>query len=852
MLKTQIFINGQDKTAEIEKFIQNGDYFEIKFFNTAKIYKYHKDKIFIKKPNNDEIKVDFLFGYFKKLALCLNLNSQNAETKQISEFLVSNYEKIENLNPNSVAFKILSGKFSINLSNSNNIIFPFGFNLSQFNAVHNAFESEISIIQGPPGTGKTQTILNIIANAIMQNKSVAVVSNNNLATKNVFEKLEKDGIDFVVAQLGNAANKTEFLNSQKEIPHLKPYLLNSKEINEISQNLVNLQKNLHYKLQLKNELCELEKRLYSLQIEYKHYQNYAINVEIKDFIDDIENSKSSNFILDLNVLLENFDEKRLNFVEFIKEKLSRFGFKFKTIILKNLLKKYPKTMINATLEKKFYEITIAQISEKISNSKAKLVNFDDDMKKYSSLAMKLLKANLAKKYQNSRKIYYANELKLNSDKFILDYPVVLSTTHSLQNSLNRNFLYDFVIIDEASQVDICTGILSFCLAKNIVVVGDLKQLPNIVTNDIAEATNKLFDEFGLPSLFNYKENSLLSFVSSIAKNAPSVLLKEHYRCNRQIIEFCNQKFYNGNLIVVSQNNTQKPLVIYQTPPGNHAKNNINQRQIDIIKNEIMPNLPLNSDIGIITPYRNQAKALQDEFKDTKIKAATVDSFQGRENKIIILSTVDNEISEFTDNPNRLNVAISRAIDKLIVIINSNEISSDKNINELVSYIKYNNCDIIESSTHSVFDYLYKCNQAKRENFLKNKKIVSKFDSENLMYLLICDVLANEFKKQNLSVCVHIALNKIIKNLSNLNSREMEFVLGGLSHVDFLIYKNIDKSPLLCIEVDGASYHEQGSKQSQRDKMKDEIFQKCGLRLIRFSTKGSEERKILINAIKSAL
>lgn len=177
-----------------------------------------------------------------------------------------------------------------------------------------------------------------------------------------------------------------------------------------------MQKNLHYKLQLKNELCELEKRLSSLQIEYKHYQNYAINVEIKDFIDDIENSKSSNFILDLNVLLENFDEKRLNFVEFIKEKLSKFGFKFKTIILKNLLKKYPKIMINATLEKKFYEITIAQISEKISNSKAKLVNFDDDMKKYSSLAMKLLKANLAKKYQNSRKIYYANELKLNSDK----------------------------------------------------------------------------------------------------------------------------------------------------------------------------------------------------------------------------------------------------------------------------------------------------------------------------------------------------------------------------------------------------------------------------------------------------
>ena len=51
------------------------------------------------------------------------------------------------------------------------------------------------------------------------------------------------------------------------------------------------------------------------------------------------------------------------------------------------------------------------------------------------------------------------------------------------------------------------------------------------------------------------------------------------------------------------------------------------------------------------------------------KADTVDKFQGRENEVIILSTVDNEISNFTDNSNRLNVAISGAIDQLIVVVN---------------------------------------------------------------------------------------------------------------------------------------------------------------------------------------
>ena len=49
-------------------------------------------------------------------------------------------------------------------------IFPFGCNNSQYKAVKNAMENQISVIQGPPGTGKTQTILNIIANVLMQGK----------------------------------------------------------------------------------------------------------------------------------------------------------------------------------------------------------------------------------------------------------------------------------------------------------------------------------------------------------------------------------------------------------------------------------------------------------------------------------------------------------------------------------------------------------------------------------------------------------------------------------------------------------------------------------------------------------
>lgn len=72
------------------------------------------------------------------------------------------------------------------------LIFPYDSNQSQKAAIKNAMEYDISVIQGPPGTGKTQTILNIIANAVVRKQSVLVVSNNNSAIDNVLEKLAKE------------------------------------------------------------------------------------------------------------------------------------------------------------------------------------------------------------------------------------------------------------------------------------------------------------------------------------------------------------------------------------------------------------------------------------------------------------------------------------------------------------------------------------------------------------------------------------------------------------------------------------------------------------------------------------
>ncbi len=120
-------------------------------------------------------------------------------------------------------------------------------------------------------------------------------------------------------------------------------------------------------------------------------------------------------------------------------------------------------------------------------SSLKHFSFDDKMKEYSQLSMKLFKYELYTKYNyNKRDKYEIIHLRSNSEKFLKDYPVIMSTTYSLRRSLAEDVIYDFVIIDESSQVDLATGALALSCAKRAVIVGDLKQLPNVVDDKMKE------------------------------------------------------------------------------------------------------------------------------------------------------------------------------------------------------------------------------------------------------------------------------------------------------------------------------------------------------------------------------
>jgi superfamily I DNA and/or RNA helicase len=794
------------------------------------------------------------FEYLKALA-----NHVSIKLDEDVSFLRKQYNNIKMISPRSVLAAYLEGKPLGSEKSQSHPIFPFGFNISQKLATEKALTNQVSIIEGPPGTGKTQTILNIIANAVINNKSVAVVSNNNSATANVLEKLEKYEVDFIAAYLGNNENKKKFFENQTNTyPKMANWKLSDTESQSLRTKIVESQKKLDEMLVYQNKRALLKQELSNMEREFAYFVKYLDESNLQSiYVKSILKYNSEKVLKFLVQFRQNIDKGKIAFREKIYNLIFHGLYNFK------IYKLPPESMVSF-LQKTYYEKKISELKDEIEKFSKKLefYHFDQEMKELSSKSMKLFKAKLADRYnpEGSRIVFNADALwkEKEFERFINEYPVILSTTHSLRNCSAKNYLFDYVIIDEASQVDIITGALALSCAKNAVIVGDVKQLPNVVTSETAMKAEGIFKSYGVEESYHYAKQSLLSSFLSLYQTIPKTLLKEHYRCHPKIIGFCNQKFYNNELVILTnEQEHEQPLTLYKTAKGNHARGKVNQRQIDVIFNEILPEKKINPEqqsVGIISPYRLQANELQKVIGNQKIDADTVHKFQGRERDIIILTTVANQVeaNDFVDEPNLINVAVSRAVDQLIVVVSEgSEEWKGTNIGDLIRYIQYNNFEIIESQIYSVFDLLYNSYSDRLLETMKRSKKVSEHKSENLMNAVIEKVLsAQEF--QTLDWVLHQPLRMLIRDKSKLTSEELKFAMNILTHTDFVIFNKIDKMPVLVVEVDGHAYHANNPVQLERDEMKDEILRKYNIPIIRMKTTGSREEEIFREKVEGIL
>lgn len=121
-------------------------------------------------------------------------------------------------------------------------------------------------------------------------------------------------------------------------------------------------------------------------------------------------------------------------------------------------------------------------------------------------------------------------------------------------------------------------------------------------------SDAVFNSYQLPQGYSFSENSFLKSVCSVIPNVPQTILREHYRCHPKIIGFCNQKFYNNELIIMTEDkNEPDTLAVFKTVVGNHRRDHMNQRQVDITVQEVLATLKdVNpEDIGIVVPYRSK-------------------------------------------------------------------------------------------------------------------------------------------------------------------------------------------------------------------------------------------------------
>lgn len=318
---------------------------------------------------------------------------------------------------------------------------------------------------------------------------------------------------------------------------------------------------------------------------------------------------------------------------------------------------------------------------RIGNSR----KFSDKMKNYS----------LENKHQD-----YVGDSGSNISQQMIDFEiiqnsqVILATNSSAAMDVISNINFDVAIVDEATQATIPSVLIPISKANRFILAGDHKQLPPTIKSNDNGLKKTLFEKL------------LEKFPQQVS------MLKKQYRMNNVLMSFPNKEFYDNKLICdESVKNIKLDKINYKYDDENalifidtsliksnddyshdNSKSYINKTEANIAAD--FANAFLNSGlnkhmIGIITNYSGQVKLIKTK---TEVRVESVDGFQGGEKEVIIISNVrsnDDGNIGFLDEPRRLNVALTRAKKKLIIIGDSNTLCSKHMFKRLFDFCKKN-------------------------------------------------------------------------------------------------------------------------------------------------------------------
>lgn len=776
-----------------------------------------------------------VFHYFATVA---QTRQERADSESDREIAANVVRQMERLPPSSdTALHAYCTGRNRALTPGKSLIYPFGLNESQLAAVEQAFSAQISVVEGPPGTGKTQTILNIIANILLRGQTVAVLSNNNAAVENVYEKLEKCSLGHLVAKLGNEDNRKEFFADLPSWPSSDPET--APTLDDIQTLLARLKQHLHDH----NRAAQLQTEIDELTVERRYLQRWQEQSGVPSHVSLDKYGLSPRKTADLMAYLAYLGEQRIG----LRDRIELL-FNFRIFRAKPFAEGDERLSVFNALQLHYYDKALRDKEADLEACRESLAsgNFSALLEQLTSASMRHLKQYL-QALPRPTEAFDTKTYRKQFDAFMRRFPILGSGTHSIVNSIAPGAILDYVIIDEASLQDIVPGILALGCAKNLIVVGDSRQLAHIPVKLGLQAPTDAYD---------CERYSLLDSCIGVFKDAlPRTLLKEHYRCHPRIIQFCNQQFYDNALVPMTKDNGEEPLRLVVTSKGNHTRQNSNLRELDsllkVLDDEGEPVGMDGDGRGFIAPFRAQVNLSGKHLPEDFVKD-TVHKFQGRECAEIVFSTVldkkryNQELKRlnFVDDPRMINVAVSRAKHRF-TLVTGDEVFTENNghIAALMRYVTYYAPDdqIVRAPVVSAFDLLYReYDQSLARLNARLRPEDSRYKSEQIVAQLLRDALSAP-SCQALMCHDQVKLDKVASPTNpDLTPRERTFM--ARSTCDFVLYFKVGKTPVGVIEVDGGSHDR--PDQAARDALKNAILAKSGIPILRLRTvEGRIEERI---------
>ena len=553
----------------------------------------------------------------------------------------------------------------------------FSLNPSQHNAVHQALTQPLTIITGPPGTGKSQVVLNIIANAVYQNKTILFASKNNKAVDVVIEKLNATLPHKLIVRMGHQAHrrntKTELIQlmaqqfskiyvpetllselrtTESKIEALQNQLRTMTALNESIQNAQSTIETLQE--QLPTDLLPQHAQMklptidpYKLQQDItKYFQNKGLLHHLNqrkhqqkqepcfskyyDTLPELLQKYLQNTISNKNTPLDTALQWILTVkkIELATEEIQ--GVKNRLLLLPTYdsIKKQLTTFHekHITLSRPLFEQHwINTLAEKTPENKHCITAYFS--------ASEQLESYIGD--QTVFKQLYAEQVRT-LQKILTFLPVWVVTNLSAKHSFPlKNNLFELLIIDEASQCDIASALPLFYRAKHVVIIGDPHQLRHIsLLTEVQDRTmataHDLTEEWFTE--FAYTKHSLYDLAEHIAKenHEQPVLLNEHYRCHPDIISFSNDHYYGHKLTIATdetrllQHSSISTRIRWHHVKGKtlHTKSPSNKEEAEKVVEEVLKILgttpSLNASVGIVTLFRAQTEMISEKlqlFKD---------------------------------------------------------------------------------------------------------------------------------------------------------------------------------------------------------------------------------------------